>query len=231
MRGTINYFPSAFTGEFHKVEGLIKKQRPFERELRYLIMKERKAGRDGPSVLRFKARLFRHPKAVKSDGSPTLLLDVPDVVSKRARSSGMTTVEGTINGHPFRATLEPNTSAGHWLPVNKAMRQGADADVGDAVQLAILEPEPEPIMPGDLRVALTASDKAKTLWKDLTPIGRTDWIRWIVSAKQPETRARRITRTVEQLSEGKRRPCCVNIYEFMMARIPTNVSRRKSSDE
>ena len=120
-------------------------------------MKERKAGRDGPSVLRFKARLFRHPKAVKSDGSATLLLDVPDVVSKRARSSGMTTVEGTINGHPFRATLDPNTSAGHWLPVNKAMRQGADADVGDTVQLAILEPEPEPIMPGDLRVALTAS--------------------------------------------------------------------------
>ena len=132
-------------------------------------MKERKAGRDGPSVLRFKARLFRHPKAVKSDGSATLLLDVPDVVSKRARSSGMTTVEGTINGHPFRATLEPNTSAGHWLPVNKAMRQGADADVGDTVQLAILEPEPEPIMPGDLRVALTASGKAKALWKDSHP--------------------------------------------------------------
>jgi len=143
----------------------------------------------------------------------------------------MITIEGTINGHPFRATLEPNMSAGHWLPVNKAMREGARADEGDTVQLAILEPEPEPIMPSDLRVALTASDKAKTLWKDLTPIGRTDWIRWVVSARQPETRARRIRRTVEQLSEGKRRPCCVNMYEFMMSRIPTNVSMRKSSNE
>ena len=111
------------------------------------------------------------------------------------------------------------------------MREGAGADVGDTVQLAILEPEPEPIMPSDLRVPLTGSDKAKTLWKDLTPIGRTNWIRWVVSAKQPETRARRIRRTVEQLSEGKRRPCCVNIYEFMISHIPTNVSRRKSSGE
>jgi|SRR5216110_1745202 len=194
-------------------------------------MKNRKLGKNDPSVFRFKARLFRHPKTAKASSPGTLLLDVPDVVSKKARSSGMTSIEGTINGHPFRATLEPNTSEGHWLHVNKAMRKGAGADVGDTVQLAILEPEPEPIMPGDLRVALTASGKAKTLWKDLTPIGRTDWIRWIVSAKQLETRARRITRTVEQLSEGKRRPCCVNIYEFMMARIPTNVSRRKSSDE
>jgi hypothetical protein len=194
-------------------------------------MKKRKLGEGSASVLRFKARLFRHPKAAVAGGSATLLLDVPALVSKKARSSGMTTVEGTINGHPFRATLEPNTSAGHWLPVNKAMRQGADADVGDTVQLAILEPEREPMMPSDLRVALTASDKAKTLWKDLTPISRTDWIRWVVSARQPETRARRIRRTVEQLSEGKRRPCCVNIYEFMMSRIPTNVSTRKSSNE
>jgi hypothetical protein len=189
-------------------------------------MKKRKVVESGPSVLRFKARLFRHPKTAKAGGSATVLLDVPEVVGKKARSSGMATVEGTINGHPFRATLEPNTSGGHSLHVNKAMREGAGADAGDTVQTAILEPESEPTMPGDLRVALNASDKAKTLWKDLTPIGRTDWIRWVESAKQPETRARRIRRTVEQLSEGKRRPCCVNIYEFMMRRIPTNVSRR-----
>jgi len=191
-------------------------------------MKKRKLGERSASVLRFKARLFRHPNTAKPGGSATLLLDVPAVISKKAHSSGMTTIEGTINGHPFRATLEPNTSADHWLPVNKAMRQGADADVGDTVQLAILEPEREPIMPSDLRVALTASDKAKTLWKDLAPIGRTDWLRWVVSARQPETRARRIRRTVEQLSEGKRRPCCVNIYEFMMSHIPTNVNRQRA---
>jgi len=189
-------------------------------------MKKRKPEKSDPPVLRFKARLFRQAKTANASGSATLLIDVPYVVSEKARSSGMTTVEGTINGHPFRATLEPNMSEGHWLPINKAMREGADADDGDTVNLVILEPESEPVMPSDLWVALTASDKAKTLWKNLTPIGRTDWIRWIVSAKQPETRARRITRTVEQLSEGKRRPCCVNVYEFMMHRIPTNVSSR-----
>jgi hypothetical protein len=170
---------------------------------------------DGPSVFRFKARLFRHPKTAKT-GSWTLL-NVPKMVSKKLR--GMTKVEGTMNDHSFRAALEPSTSGSHWLRVNKAMRKGAGADVGDTVKLAILGPEPESTVPADLRVALNASHEAKTLWKDLTPIGRRDWIRWIVSAKKPETRAHRVTRTVEQLSSGKRRPCCVNVNEFMLCRI------------
>jgi len=131
----------------------------------------------------------------------------------------MTKVEGTMNGHPFRAPLEPNTSGGHWLRVNKAMREGAGADAGDTVKLAILGPEPEPTVPADLRSALKASHEARTLWKALTPMGRLDWIRWIDSAKTPETRARRVMRTVEQLSSGKRRPCCVNVYEFMLRRV------------
>jgi uncharacterized protein YdeI (YjbR/CyaY-like superfamily) len=57
------------------------------------------------------------------------------------------------------------------------------------------------------------------LWMDLTSDGHHIWIRWIESAKKPETRARRVTRTVDQLSSGKRRPCCVNVYEFMLRRV------------
>ena len=180
----------------------------------------------GPAVLRFEARLFRDPKTAKA-GSGTLL-NVPKAVSRKLPSRGTTKVEGTINGHPFRAAVEPNTSGGHWLQVNKAMLAGARADAGDLVKLVILEPETEPKVPADLRAALGASQKAKTLWKDLTLIGRVDWIRWIESAKTPETRARRIPWAIESLSSGKRHPCCFNIYEFMMRRIPTNVSRPKS---
>jgi len=168
----------------------------------------------GPSVLRFKA-LVRHLKVAKN-GS-LALLDVPKVITKKLR--GMTKLEGTMNGHPFRAPLESNASGNVWLRVNQAMRQGAGADVGDMVKLAILGPEPEPTVPADLRVAFTASRKAKTLWKDLTQDGRRIWIRWIESAKTPGTRARRVRRTLEQLSSGKRRPCCVNVYEFMLDRV------------
>jgi len=169
----------------------------------------------GPAIIRFKARLFRNPKAVNSDSATGL--KVGKGVSEKLR--GVTKVEGTINGHPFRAPLERDASGSCWFRVNKAMREGAHAGAGDTVNLAILGPEPEPSVPADLRSAFKAFPEAKALWQQLDADARRIWIRWIESAKKPLTRARRVTRTVEQLSSGKRRPCCVNVYEFMMQRV------------
>lgn len=74
--------------------------------------------------------------------------------------------------------------------------------------------ESEPRVPTDLRKALTAAPIAKAQWRDLTPIARRDFISWIDSAKQPETRRRRIKRTCSMLAAGKRRPCCYSIVSF-----------------
>lgn len=52
---------------------------------------------------------------------------------------------------------------------------------------------------------------ANKQWKSLTPLARKDFILWIESAKQTETREHRIKRTCEMLEEGKRRPCCFSI--------------------
>ncbi|MEZ0374529.1 MAG: YdeI/OmpD-associated family protein [Candidatus Sericytochromatia bacterium] len=169
----------------------------------------------GPAVLRFKAEIFWQPETAKT--TTAAMLTIPAAVSKQL--CDMTKVEGTINGHPFRASLEIDASGDHSLRVNKAMLKGAGANAGDTVALAILGPEPAPTIPADLLAPLDASEEAMTLWEDLTPLGRRDWIRWIEAARTPETRARRVMRTVEQLSEGKRRPCCVNVYEFMLCRI------------
>jgi hypothetical protein len=180
----------------------------------------------GPSVLRFEARLFQHPQTAKAGSK--VFLTVPKRVAGQFSSRGATKVEGVMNGQPFRAVLEPDPSGGHWLHVNKAMRRGAASDVGDTVQLAILGPEPEPTLPEDFRIALTASDDAEALWKDLTLMGRLDWVRWIEAARKPETRVRRIRRAVEQLSSGDRRACCVNVYEFMLDRIREDEQARES---
>jgi hypothetical protein len=46
------------------------------------------------------------------------------------------------------------------------------------------------------------------VWADITPIARRDWIQWITSAKQAQTRARRIGNACDMLAGGKRRVCC-----------------------
>src|SRR5881394_4035519 len=78
--------------------------------------------------------------------------------------------------------------------------------------------ESEPPVPADLRKALAAAPKAKAQWSDLTPIARRDFISWIDSAKQEETRRRRIERACSMLAAGKRRPCCYTIVSLDLHR-------------
>ncbi|RZJ44388.1 MAG: hypothetical protein EON86_03415 [Brevundimonas sp.] len=60
----------------------------------------------------------------------------------------------------------------------------------------------------DLKSALQSREDVLALWQGLTPLGRNEFICWVDDAKQPATRQRRIGRTVEELLEGKTRPCC-----------------------
>lgn len=63
-------------------------------------------------------------------------------------------------------------------------------------------------LPKDLRLAIGAVRATKDAWKDITPLARNEWICWVTSAKKVETRQKRISRAIEDLSKGKRRPCC-----------------------
>src|SRR5437764_14552813 len=87
------------------------------------------------------------------------------------------------------------------------------------------EEESEPRVPTDLGKALAATPTAKVQWNDLTPIARRDFITWIDSAKQPETRRRRIEKACSMLAAGKRRPCCYSMNEFNVRNVLTNSPR------
>jgi uncharacterized protein YdeI (YjbR/CyaY-like superfamily) len=69
-------------------------------------------------------------------------------------------------------------------------------------------------VPTDLRKAFAADPVAKAKWSDLTPIARRDFVSWIDSVKQAETRRRRIERACSMLAAGKRRPCCYSIVSL-----------------
>src|SRR5579863_4528039 len=161
------------------------------------------------SNIRFKAKLLR-PAEPPKEGSWTFLI-LPKDASAKLPTRGMTTVEGLINGHPFRATLDPDGQGGHWLKVDRKLREAAGAEAGDDVPMEItpVAEEPEPKVPADLRKALAAAHaKARAVWSDITPVARRDWIQWIEAAKREETRLKRIENGCDMLAKGKRRPCC-----------------------
>ena len=78
-------------------------------------------------------------------------------------------------------------------------------------------------IPSDLHKALVAKPNVRILWDGLTPISQRDFLSWIVSAKQEETRVRRVERTCSMLALGKRRPCCYS-------RVPLGLYKALSAD-
>ncbi|WP_260293088.1 YdeI/OmpD-associated family protein [Sedimenticola hydrogenitrophicus] len=156
----------------------------------------------------FKAKLLR-PAELGGD-VPWAFVILPKSASAKLPRRGRTTVEGTLNAHGFRAMLEPDGQLSHWLRVNKALLETAGANFGDIVTFEIMsvEQEPEPEIPSDLHEALAAAPEARAVWDDTTTIARLDWIHWITSAKQPKTRAKRISNACDMLASGKRRVCC-----------------------
>ncbi len=166
------------------------------------------------STIRFSAKLFR-PKATKKIGSWTLLT-LPKNANAKLPSRGMMMVEGTINSIPFRAALKPNGKGSHGLRVNKAMHDAIDAGDTVTVEITRAGEEPETRVPKDLRKALATAPLAQASWADITPIARRDWIFSICSAKQPETRRRRIEKACDMLASGKRRLCCFPGIKWLM---------------
>jgi hypothetical protein len=140
------------------------------------------------------------------------ILRLPQSASAKLPSRGLVMVEGTINGVKFRNALEPDGYGSHWFRVDKALRQAIKAGVGDTVTVALAPSKtwPEPTMPADLQKALAASPQARALWERITPMARWDWIRWIGSTKQAETRKRHVEVACSKLIAGERRPCCFN---------------------
>ena len=154
---------------------------------------------------------IRFQSTLAAVGSQTILR-LPEAASSKLPSRGMSMVEGTFNGHAFQAPLEPDGMGSHWLRVSHALLETASVGVGASVSVA-LEPMarwPEPKVPADLADAMASDPEGRRLWSDITPLARWDWIRWIGSTRNRETRAIRIEKTLSKLRSGKRAACCFN---------------------
>lgn len=157
-------------------------------------------------VIRFGAPFQRIGEAV--------IVRLPQKASQKLPSRGQVAVRATINGHEFPTVLEPDGLGGHWMRVGQEVRRAAGVGVGDS---AILELEtakdwPEPNVPHDLEAALAAApQKIQDLWKDITPMARWEWVRWVNETKSPDTRKKRVAVSVSKMNSGKRRPCCFDL--------------------
>jgi hypothetical protein len=162
--------------------------------------------RAGVPTIRFEATPYRIGKAT--------ILRLPEKASAKLPSRGQVAVQGTINGSQFQTVLEPDGNSGHWMKIDRKLQERAAASAGHGVTLEIdsVRDWPEPSVPPDLKAALAgAPQKIQDLWKEITPMARWEWVRWVNATPNPDTRKRRVEVSISKMTSGKRRPCCFNL--------------------
>src|SRR6202049_5252759 len=160
----------------------------------------------GLPTIRFDATLYTIDKRT--------ILRLPAKAVVKPPSRGQVAVQGTINGHGFQAVLEPDGYFGHWMRIDGKLQQTAALSAGDTATLEIESRKdwPEPNVPQDLETALaTAPQKIQDQWKDITPMARWEWVRWVNATQNPDTRKQRVEVSISKMKSGKRRPRLFNL--------------------
>jgi Bacteriocin-protection, YdeI or OmpD-Associated/Domain of unknown function (DUF1905) len=143
-------------------------------------------------VPKFRAKI----EAARGGGA---FVSIPDDVVKKLGGGGRIAVEASIDGVPYRGSIV-SMGAGPCLGVLKAIRAQLGKDVGDSVTVLVeRDDRPRTVdVPEDLAAALKKA-KARAAFDALSFSHQREHVMWIEEAKRAETRARRVTQTVEGL--------------------------------
>ena len=159
----------------------------------------KKAAAKSP-VKRFRALVERGEGSVCAI---TIDFDVEKVFGTRGRVP----VRGTLNGAPYRGSLFPMGGC-HFMVVNRYLREAAGVTGGENVPVT-MERDTEPRVitpPADFARALKANKEAQATWDKLSYTHRREHVEHIEDARKPETRQRRLEKSVALLAAGQKGP-------------------------
>ena len=120
-------------------------------------------------------------------------------------TGGKTAKGGAAMGSFGRITSKPDLPSD--AAIVRMIRKAAalNASGVKALRVPKAAPKPAPKAPADLLAALAKNRKAKATFDAFPPSHRREYVEWIVEAKRPETRARRLETAIEWMAAGKAR--------------------------
>jgi hypothetical protein len=145
---------------------------------------------------------------VKADKSTATTLTIPFDVQADWNLKGRVPVRATLNGYPIRSSIFSYGGGSYFLVVNQEMREGSGLKAGDTVDV-VMEVDLDPRIvqiPPDLRDAFTRNPQAEVYWDTLSYTHRREYVRYIEEPKRPETRLRRLEKTVVMLLDRIKEP-------------------------
>jgi hypothetical protein len=113
-------------------------------------------------------------------------------------------ISGSVNECQVRGSLGSDGSQ-YFLPLGAAWRRGSGVEEGAEVEVVLTPEGPQAdTLAADILAALDSEPEAKAFFESLATFYRNGYIRWIESAKRPETRSARIAEMLSLLKVGKK---------------------------
>ncbi len=149
---------------------------------------------------------MRYQTTIERTGPNTAGIPVPDEVLTALGGGRRPAITVTVNGYTYRSTV--GAMGGRCLiPLSSAHRAAADLEGGETLDVEIeLDTAPRTVeLPVDLAAALAAEPAALATFERLSYSDKSWHVLQVEGAKAPETRARRIAKSVAMLREGRGR--------------------------
>jgi hypothetical protein len=146
---------------------------------------------------RFRARL--RPSGRGAGGH---LVEVPDEVVAALGGKGRIPVQASFNGVWYRGSIV-RMGGVTMLGVTKAVMAESGAGPGDVLDVEVENDEAprEVEVPPELTKALKRNRAARAVWNGLSFSHRREYVSSILEAKKEETRARRVEKTIQALTQ------------------------------
>jgi hypothetical protein len=148
---------------------------------------------------------FRAELRSSGSGGGGHMVEVPDHVIAKLGGKGRTPVTATFDGVSYRGSIVKMRGT-MMIGVTKAIMAEAGAEVGDTITVVVENDDAprEVEVPADLAKAFRGAKGAKAEWDRLAFTHQREYAEAILDAKKPETRARRIEKTIEALLDRAR---------------------------
>ena len=142
---------------------------------------------------------------IEEAGNGGACVAVPFDVEKTFGTRGRLKVQATFDGVPYRGSVAP-MGGRHILGIRKDIREALGKGHGDTVRVELtLDTAPRTVeVPPDLATALADRPAASAFFESLSYTHRKEFAGWITGAQRPETRDRRLQRTLDKLERGEK---------------------------
>lgn len=132
-------------------------------------------------------------------------VEVPAEIVAALGGKGRIPVHATFDGIAYRGSIVPMGGDSRILGVLKAIRGQLAKSPGDTVTVTLEADTSERtiVVPDDLKAALGDAGVADA-FNRLSYSHQREYVTWVGDAKKPETRARRVSETIDRLRSGPR---------------------------